>query len=151
MDLQRKIYPNSATVPIRQFPVFVSFFLLFLQLSFAAQRPPALIRDTGVADAVEATPEVKAPDPILCEKNITIGDFYYKQKNYAAAIRRYLDALEYQADSARAFEALARAYQKNGDPAKAISTYKQFIEKNPDSPKVAEFRAKLTKLEKTRK
>jgi len=110
-----------------------------------------LIRDTGVADAAETAPEVKGPDPILCEKNISIGDYYYKQKNYVAAIRRYLDALEFQADSARAYDALARAYQKNGQPAKAIAAYKQFIEKNPDSPSIAEFRARLAKLEKNAK
>jgi tetratricopeptide (TPR) repeat protein len=151
MDLQRKIYLNFTTAPILRISASVALFLLFLGVSFAAQRPPALIRDTGVADAAETAPEVKGPDPILCEKNISIGDYYYKQKNYVAAIRRYLDALEFQADSARAYDALARAYQKNGQPAKAIAAYKQFIEKNPDSPSIAEFRARLAKLEKNAK
>ena len=44
--------------------------------------------------------------------------------------------------------ALARAYEKKGEPDKAIAAYKQFIDNNPDSPKVPEFRAKLAKLEK---
>jgi tetratricopeptide (TPR) repeat protein len=151
MDLQRKIYPYFTTVPNLRISAIVALFLLFQGHSFAAQRPPALIRDTGVANAAEAPPEVKGPDPILCEKNINIGDYYYKQKNYPAAIRRYLDAIDYQADSVRAYDALARAYQKNGQPAKAMSAYKQFIEKNPDSPKIDEFRAKLAKLGKNAK
>ena len=94
-------------------------------------------------------PEAKEPDPKLCEQSISIGDFYYKKKNYAAAIRRYLDAIEYQPDSARAYDALARAYEKQGDLDKAIAAYKQFINKNPDSPKSPEFRARLAKLEKS--
>ena len=113
----------------------------------SAQRP-GLIRDTDVADGVNPEPEVKNPDPLLCEKNINIGDFYYKKKNYAAAISRYLDAIEYQADSVRAYDSLGRAYEKNDEPGKAIAAYKQFIEKNPDSPKVADFQSKIAKLEK---
>jgi tetratricopeptide (TPR) repeat protein len=147
MDLQRKNYLFFTIVPIPRILALWIFLPLFAGQAFAAQRP-GLIRDTGVADAAETKPEVKEPDPILCEKNINIGDFYYKQKNFAAAIRRYLDALEYQADSARAHDALARAYQKNDEPAKAIALYKQFIEKYPDSPKISEFRTKLAKLEK---
>jgi tetratricopeptide (TPR) repeat protein len=148
MDLQRKICSLNATVPILRVLAFWIPLSLLLGQSYAAQKP-GLIRDTGVADAVETTPEVKTPDPILCDKNINIGDFYFKQKNYAAAIRRYLDAIEYQADSARAHDALARAYQKNDQQAKAVAVYRQFIEKNPDSPQIAEFRTKLAKLEKS--
>jgi outer membrane protein assembly factor BamD (BamD/ComL family) len=114
----------------------------------SSAQKPGLIRDTDVADGVEPAPEVKGPDPLLCEKNIKVGDFYYKKKNYVAAIRRYLDAIEYQTNSVKAYESLARAYEKNDEPAKAIAAYKQFIENNPDSPKVPEFRAKLEKLEK---
>ena len=70
----------------------------------SAVQKPGLIRDTDVADGVETAPEIKGPDPLLCEKNIKIGDFYYKKKNYVAAIRRYLDAIEYQTNSVRAYE-----------------------------------------------
>ena len=90
-------------------------------------------RDTEVAEATDTAPDVKEPDPLLCEKNINIGDFYLKRKNYKAAIDRYLDAIAYQPDSARAFDSLARAYEKKNEPAKAIATYRKFISENPDS------------------
>ncbi len=129
------------------------FWLFLCSLSLAAQsrtaQKPGLIRDTGVAEAEENAPEVKTPDPVLCEQNIKVGDFYFKKKNYAAAIRRYLDAIEYESNSARAFDSLARAYEKNDERAKAIATYQQFIKENPDSPKLSEFRSKLEKLEKS--
>jgi tetratricopeptide (TPR) repeat protein len=112
---------------------------------------PGLIRDTDVAEATDTAPKAKEPDPLLCRQNIDIGNFYYKKKNYAAAIRRYLDAIEYLSNSAPAFEALARAYQQNNEPAKAIAAYRQFIKENPDSPKSSEFRARLEKLEKSPK
>lgn len=150
MDLQRILFRLKTAIGIIQ--IGVLFLLPYSGLPLAAQdraaKRPALIRDTGVADAAENAPEVKEPDPLLCEKNISIGDFYYKKKNYVAAIRRYLEAIEYQSNSARAFDSLARAYEKNNEPAKAIATYQQFILENPDSPKSSEFRAKLAKLEK---
>jgi tetratricopeptide (TPR) repeat protein len=136
--------------------LFISFFLipLFYTLPVSAQfknsREPALIRDTDVADGKDTTeaPVPKARDPKLAKQNITIGNFYLKKGNFAAAIQRYLEALEYQSDSIQAFEALARAYEKNGEIAKAISTYKSCIEKNPDLPDTHEIRLKLAKLEK---
>ncbi len=115
-----------------------------------APRTPELIRDTDVADREDnAEPQPpKELNPLLSEKNISIGDFYFKKKNYNAAIQRYLEALQYQPDSIRAHEALARAYEKKGDLSQAMRVYKDFIEQNPDSPKIPAFRLKIAKLEK---
>ncbi len=115
-----------------------------------SQHRPGLIRDTDAAEGKDeptVEPE-KAYDPIMAEKIVKIGDFYLKRKNYEAAIQRYLEALQYQPNRVEAFEALGRAYEKQGDTAKAAEVYKDFISKNPDSPKTPEFRAKLAKLEK---
>ena len=154
MDLQRKFYRFCTVVQFLIIPLFsFGFFLLTIQPVAAQSTPrkPALIRDTDVAEADETAdiPAAKEPNPMLCEQNIDIGNFYYKKKNYEAAIRRYLDALEYQPDSARAYDALTRAYEKSDQPAKAVAAYRQFIEKNPDSPKSPEFRTRLAKLEKS--
>ena len=150
MNLQRIL--SRFQTALRSIPILVSLLLLFSGLPLTSQNRPApkpgLIRDTEVAEATDTAPDVKEPDPLLCEKNINIGDFYLKRKNYKAAIDRYLDAIAYQPDSARAFDSLARAYEKKNEPAKAIATYRKFISENPDSPRSPEFRAKLAKLEK---
>jgi tetratricopeptide (TPR) repeat protein len=151
MDLQRNI--ANLRMLIGTIPVLVLFAVPLCSFPLAAQsrsaQKPGLIRDTGVAEEKDSAPEAKEPDPLLCEKNIKIGDFYFKKKNYVAAIGRYLEAIEYQPNSARAFESLARAYEKNKEPDKAIVTYLRFIKENPDSPDLAEFRTKLEKLEKS--
>jgi tetratricopeptide (TPR) repeat protein len=156
MDLERKITFNATA--FKCFHVLstglVSLLLSLTLPAFSQSHNsgrPELIRDTDAAEGKEtagdaATP--KEPNPMLAEQNINIGDFYLKKKNYAAAIQRYLEAIEYQPSLIRAYEALARAYEKNGEPAKAINAYKDFIQKNPDSPKSVEFRTKLAKLEK---
>jgi tetratricopeptide (TPR) repeat protein len=114
-------------------------------------RNPGLIRDTDVADETEEkteAPKPKDPDPIKSKANLKTGNFYFKSKNYIAAIDRYLEALEYQPDSIEACEALGRAYEKNGDISKAVDLYTRFAQKNPDSPKSSEMLAKASKLQK---
>jgi Tfp pilus assembly protein PilF len=145
------------TIGMRYFPALLICIVLLLEsltLPVCAQssksRKPELIRDTGVAEGKDASeaPKAKEQDPVQAKKSITIGNYYLKQKNYAAAIQRYLEALEYQTSSIRAYEALARAYEKNGEITKAISAYKTLLEKNPDSSGASEFRVRLAKLEK---
>ncbi len=113
-------------------------------------RKPALIRDTDVAEGKDNTDEVtaKEPNPLLAEQNLNIGNFYFKKRNYDAAIQRYLEAIEYQANYVQAYEALGRAYEKIGDKVNAIKTYKDFIEKNPDAPQCPDFRIRVEKLAK---
>jgi len=157
MNLQRK-YSGLCTV-VQIFSILLLCLILILPpiqpaaAQSSSQRPPELIRDTEASEAKDTTdaPVAKEPNPILYEQNINVGDFYYKKRNYAAAIRRYLDAIDYQPDSARAYDALARAYEKQDETAKAIAAYKRFLEKNPESPKCGEIRAKLARLEKTTK
>ena len=153
MDLQRNSNRICTIVQILQILLLLfGFFLLPIQpvaAQSASRKPPALIRDTDTAEGKESADvsTSKELDPILSEQNLNIGNFYFKKKNYAAAIRRYLEAIEYQPDSIRAYDALTRAYEKDNQPDKAIAAYKQFIEKYPNSPKCLEFSARLTKLE----
>lgn len=142
--LRKSLLVLSLLLPAPAFP---------LQAAAEGQqgRPPELIRDTGVAEgaaeeaAEEAPPE---PDPARAEKILDIGNYYFKQKNYAAAIERYLEALRYQQDSVPARDALARAYEKSGQRSRAIDALKTLIEKDPDARKVAQHRRKLQRLEK---
>jgi outer membrane protein assembly factor BamD (BamD/ComL family) len=132
--------------------LFSIFFLSALPSPVWAQeaREPRLIRDTDVAEGKNdsATDAIKEPNPLLAAQNVKIGNYYLKQKNYAAAIKRFLEALEYQADLASAYEGLAQAYEKNGQILKAVETYKGFLEKYPNASKVAQFRSRLVKLER---
>ena len=148
MDLQRAV--NRFCTVVQILSLCSVFFLSAMNPAAAQSKRPELIRDTEEAEAKETVdvPAPKEPNPLLSEQSINIGDFYYKKKNYAAAIRRYLEAIEYQPDSARAYDALARAYEKNGERDKAISAYTEFVKKNPDSPKSPEFRTKIEKLQK---
>ncbi len=118
----------------------------------AQSRPqkPALIRDTDTAEWKEAAdvPKEKEYNPLLAEKALQIGDYYYKRKNFDAAIERYLEALQYQPERVEAYEALGRTFEKKGETLKAEEVYRDFIKKNPTSPKIAAFKSRLAKLER---
>jgi tetratricopeptide (TPR) repeat protein len=130
-------------------------FLLFLGMvpglaSAQNSRRPALIRDTDISEGKEEAESsaVKEPNPALAVENINIGNFYFKRKNYTAAIQRYLEALGYDQNSISGYEALSKAYEKKGDVAKAVQSLKILMEKHPESPKTAEYRNRLAQLEK---
>ena len=137
-----------------QLVAFLISLLLFLSLPSVvwpkAPQEPRLIRDTDIAEGKDGNEAetAKEPNPKLAAQNVNIGNYYLKQKNYAAAIQRFLEAIEYQVDLIPAYEGLARAYEKKGDILKAINAYKGFLEKNPDSPNASGFRTKIAKLER---
>jgi tetratricopeptide (TPR) repeat protein len=150
MDLERKIHLIPiALKPYAALALFLSFWVIAGIAQTQGSRPPALIRDTATAEGKESTDEAgpKELNPLLAEENLNIGNFYYKKRNYPAAIQRYREALEYKPDFIRAYESLAQAYEKNKELDKAMNTYKDFIEKYPESPKSRDFRARLSKLE----
>ena len=112
---------------------------------------PGLIRDTDAAEGrTEADPDKpKEFNPLEAERNFRVGDFYFKRKNYTAAIQRYLEAIEYQPNLVKAYEALTRAYERKGETEKARRVCLDFIQRNPNSPKKTEFESRLAKLAKS--
>jgi tetratricopeptide (TPR) repeat protein len=111
---------------------------------------PALIRDTDKAegkDEEEATKE-KPFNPLEADRCLKVGDYYFKRKNYDAAIQRYMEALEYQPNRFDAYEALGRAYEKQGAREKALRVYQDFLQKYPESPRAKEFKEKADRLQR---
>jgi tetratricopeptide (TPR) repeat protein len=111
---------------------------------------PALIRDTDKAegkDEEEAAKE-KPFNPLEADRCLKVGDYYFKRKNYDAAIQRYMEALEYQPNRFDAYEALGRAYEKQGAREKALRVYQDFLQKYPESPRAKEFKEKADRLQK---
>ena len=119
-------------------------------LVLSQAKKPALIRDTEKAEGKEESEETKEKpfNPHEAEKSLKIGDFYFKKKNYEAAIQRYLEAIQYQPTLVAGYEALGRAYERNGEGEKAATVYKDFIQKNPSSPRVTDFQSKIQRLTK---
>lgn len=73
-------------------------------------------------------------NPLKAMKDVEVGDFYFKRENYAAAISRYREALEYKAHDAEATYKLAAALEKSGDLKGAMEDYQEYLKILPKGP-----------------
>ena len=87
-------------------------------------------------------------NPLKAVKDIEVGDFYFKRKNYKAALGRYEDALYYKDGDAIATFRLAECQEKLGDKAEAKKDYEQYLKVLPEGPLAKDARASLNRLAK---
>src|SRR5215831_18210153 len=67
-------------------------------------------------DAVTDVQELHPWDPHKAAKDLEVGDFYFKKKNYRAALDRYKEALEYKPNDAVANFRLGQCLEKMNQP-----------------------------------
>jgi tetratricopeptide (TPR) repeat protein len=73
-------------------------------------------------------------DPHKAAKCVEVGDWYFKQGNYRAAISRYQEALEWKPKDAEATYKLAEVQEKSGDPTAALANYQAYLKILPNGP-----------------
>lgn len=73
-------------------------------------------------------------DPHKAAKCIEVGDWYFKQENYRAAMSRYQEALEWKPKDAEATYKLAQVEEKFGDPTAALANYQAYLKILPNGP-----------------
>ncbi len=100
--------------------------------------------DKPIADVQEFHPW----NPMKAMKDVEVGDFYFKRKNYHAALDRYKEALYYKDNDAVATYRLAVCQEKLGDPAEARKYYEQYLKILPEGPFAKEAQASLQRLAK---
>jgi tetratricopeptide (TPR) repeat protein len=87
-------------------------------------------------------------NPMKALKDIEVGDFYFKRKNYKAAVERYKEALYYKDGDATASFRLAECQEKLGDKAEAKKYFDQYLKILPDGPLAKDAHAALDRLAK---
>jgi tetratricopeptide (TPR) repeat protein len=97
-------------------------------------------------DAAGDVQEFQAWDPHKAAKDIEIGDFYYKRKNYRAALERYKEALVYKPNDAIANFRLAECQEKTGKPAEAATYYEAYLKILPHGPLAPDAQRALERL-----
>lgn len=87
-------------------------------------------------------------NPMKALKDIEVGDFYFKRKNYRAALERYKEALYYKDGDAVASYHVAVCQEKLGDKAEARKYYEQYLKILPEGPMAKEAHTSLARLER---
>jgi tetratricopeptide (TPR) repeat protein len=114
----------------RATPIFVLLLLLL-----GAARPARAQEDVG-----------EMYNPFLAEKNLEVGEFYLKKKNYDAAIERLLEAIRHKANFAKPHRLLGIAFEKKGELDDAILYYEKYLEILPQAEDAGKIRKRIEKL-----
>ena len=97
-------------------------------------------------DEIGGVQEFKPWNPHKAEKDVEVGDFYFKRKNYRAALDRYREALYYKDNDATATFKLAICQEKLGDMDEARNAYEKYLKILPDGPFAQEAHRGLERL-----
>ena len=87
-------------------------------------------------------------DPHKAAKNVEVGDFYFKRKNYRAAEDRYREALLYKPNDVFAMFGLARSLEKLGEFDDARANYEGYLKILPQGPLAPEVQKGLDRIQK---
>jgi tetratricopeptide (TPR) repeat protein len=90
--------------------------------------------------------ELHSWDPHKAAKNVEVGDFYFKRKNYHAAEERYRDALRYKDNDAIATIRLAVCLEKLGILDDAQAEYESYLRILPHGPQASEAQKAINRL-----
>lgn len=72
-------------------------------------------------------------NPLEAEHDIRIGNYYFKRKNYPAALSRYEEATKWNPNLAEAYLRMGETAEKLKDKKTAKAAYQKYIELAPDS------------------
>jgi tetratricopeptide (TPR) repeat protein len=85
-------------------------------------------------------------NPLKALKDTEVGDFYFKRKNYKAALERYKEALYFKNGDAVATFRIAECQDKLGDKIEAAKYYQEYLRLLPEGPFSKDAHASLTRL-----
>lgn len=97
-------------------------------------------------DANGDVQELHPWDPHKAAKDLEVGDFYYRKKNYRAALARYQDALIWKNNYADANFRMAQCFEKLNNPDEAAAHYQEYLKILPHGPFSAEAQQAVVRL-----
>ena len=90
--------------------------------------------------------EFRVWDPHKAAKDVEVGDFYFKKKNYRAAEDRYREALHYKDNDAVATIRLAACLEKLKLPNDAVAEYESYLRILPHGPQAEDAEKAIARL-----
>ena len=129
-------------------------------LELPASQAPPRSEGRGPGDSSSRDTEQEAPpsepddsvtelhgwDPHKAAKNVEVGNYYFRQHNYHAALSRYCEALQYKPGDAIATFRVAETLEKSGDLAGARTYYAAYLKILPGGPSAEHSKKALERL-----
>jgi len=111
----------------------------------AHPKSPDMLTDEGSVGGGDTT-EFHPWDPHKAAKDVEVGDYYFKRKNYTGAESRYREALVYKDNDAIATYKLAICLEKMNRPDEALAEYESYLKILPYGPEAAEAKKAVERL-----
>jgi tetratricopeptide (TPR) repeat protein len=108
-----------------------------------SQLPPMPGSTAGSGEVQELHPY----NPHKADKDVEVGDFYFKRGNYRAAESRYAEALLYMSNHATAVYKLAEAQEKLAKTAEARKNYEKYLKILPQGEYAEQAKKALARLD----
>lgn len=105
-----------------------------------------ILTDEGSSSNSADVSEFHPWDPHRAAKDIEVGDFYFKNKNYRAAESRYREALYYKDNDAMATYHLAICLEKMDRPDDAKAEYQRYLKILPHGPEAENAKKAIDRL-----
>ena len=95
---------------------------------------------TTESSSREGVEETAIYDPIAAAENVEVGDYYFSERKYRAALSRYQEALAAKPDDPAILLRLARTFEKLDEPARAFENYDASLVADAAGPSAEEAR-----------
>ena len=112
----------------------------------ANKHPDSVVAVTDAQADATGVQEFHPYDPHKAAKDIEVGDFYFKRRNYRAAMDRYREALEWKPNDALANFHMGQCLEKLNEPAEARGRYEAYLKILPHGPLAEEAQKALDRL-----
>jgi len=110
-------------------------------------RPPVITKEE---EPKEEDENLKSQDysfnPLQAQKEVTVGNYYFKKGSYRAAENRFREATKWNQGYGEAWLRLGEAAEKQKDTKTAKEAFAKYLELTPDAKDATEIRKKLEKL-----
>jgi Tfp pilus assembly protein PilF len=93
-----------------------------------------------------ATAKQYAFNPLQAQKELSVGNQYFKKGSYGAALQRYREATKWNPGYADAWLRLGEAAERRNERKTATQAYAKYLELQPDAKNAPEIKKKLEKL-----
>ena len=82
-------------------------------------------------------------NPLEAERDVRIGNYYFKRGRYPAALSRYQEATKWNPNMAEAYLHIGETAEKMKDKSTAKQAYQKYIELAPDSKEAERLKRKV--------
>ena len=119
---------------------------LLAQQKEAPKQEPAKQEQAPPEEDESLAPKEYSFNPMQADKELRIGNYYFKKGSYRAAAHRFQEATKWNNNFPEAYLRLAEAEEKQKDWKAAREAYNKYLELSPESKNAATIKKKLEKI-----